>query len=170
LSGEGIATAKRDFCIDVIPCSAEKLVFEKKYDIVLMRHTLEHINDPVAVVKNIYENALNEGGIFFLVLPRFDSLDHFIMKKFSNVLDMPRHRTHFSLKGILLLLKRSNFSLRRFYGHEAPSFYFSSYMWKIRHQKTPAKKLLCWLVAPIYAALFSLSFFKPNSMYIVAKK
>jgi len=170
LPGEGIVTAKQNFCIDVTPCAAEKLVFDKKYDVVLMRHSLEHINDPVAVLKNIYENALDDAGVLFLALPRFDSLDHCVMKNFSHVLDMPRHRTHFTKKGLLLLLKNLNFSLIRIYGSEAPSFYFSSYLWKIRHQETFVKKFLCLLASPVYTALFLLSFLKPNCMYVIAKK
>jgi SAM-dependent methyltransferase len=170
LPNEGIVTAKQKFGIDIIPCSVEKLVFDKKYDIVVMRHVLEHINDPVAVVRNIYENALNDGGIFFLVLPRLDSMDNNIMQQFSYTLDMPRHRTQFSKKGILLLLENAKFSLVQFYGHNAPSFYLFSYLWKIKYQESLIKKFIHTLMFPIYGVLFLLSFLKPNCMYIIAKK
>jgi 2-polyprenyl-3-methyl-5-hydroxy-6-metoxy-1,4-benzoquinol methylase len=170
LPNEGIVTTKQNFGIDIIPCGVENLTFDKKYDIVVMRHALEHVNNPVSVIHNIYANALNEGGILFLILPRFDSLDHSIMKKFSQILDMPRHRTQFSKKSLLLLLTNAKFIPVRFCSSEAPSFYMHSYLWSIKHQKSAIKKLLYLLAFPIYGVLFPLTFFKPNCMYIIARK
>lgn len=41
----------------------------KRYDNIIMTHVLEHLNDPVAVLRRINEEWLAEGGRFFLVCP-----------------------------------------------------------------------------------------------------
>ncbi|MCZ4280504.1 class I SAM-dependent methyltransferase [Kiloniella laminariae] len=41
----------------------------KKYDNIVMTHVLEHLDDPVAVLKRVNNEWLNDSGKFFLVCP-----------------------------------------------------------------------------------------------------
>lgn len=41
----------------------------RRYDNIIMTHVLEHLNDPVKVLRRINEEWLAEGGRFFLVCP-----------------------------------------------------------------------------------------------------
>lgn len=47
----------------------EKASLPKSYDNIVLTHVLEHLNDPVLVLKRINEEWLAEGGRFFLVCP-----------------------------------------------------------------------------------------------------
>ena len=47
----------------------EKAILPKRYDNIVLTHVLEHIDDPVLVLKRINEEWLAEKGRFFLVCP-----------------------------------------------------------------------------------------------------
>ena len=47
----------------------EKAILPKRYNNVVLTHVLEHLDDPVLVLKRINEEWLAEGGRFFLVCP-----------------------------------------------------------------------------------------------------
>lgn len=47
----------------------EKATLPKCYDNIVLTHVLEHLDDPVAVLKRINDEWLSEGGRFFLVCP-----------------------------------------------------------------------------------------------------
>lgn len=47
----------------------EKATLPKRYNNVVLTHVLEHLDDPVLVLKRINEEWLAEGGRFFLVCP-----------------------------------------------------------------------------------------------------
>lgn len=47
----------------------EKVKLPRQYDNVILTHVLEHLDDPVLVLKRINDEWLTEGGRFFLVCP-----------------------------------------------------------------------------------------------------
>jgi SAM-dependent methyltransferase len=47
----------------------ENAVLPTKYDNIVLTHVLEHIDDPIAVLKRINDEWLSENGRFFLVCP-----------------------------------------------------------------------------------------------------
>ena len=47
----------------------EEAVLPARYDNIVLTHVLEHIDDPIAVMKRINDEWLAEGGRFFLVCP-----------------------------------------------------------------------------------------------------
>ena len=47
----------------------EQVTLPKKYKNIVMTHVLEHISDPVAVLKRVNDEWLDEDGRFFLVCP-----------------------------------------------------------------------------------------------------
>lgn len=47
----------------------EEVTLPKKYDNIVLTHVLEHIEDPVKLLKRINDEWLAEGGRFFLVCP-----------------------------------------------------------------------------------------------------
>ncbi|MGR9186918.1 class I SAM-dependent methyltransferase (plasmid) [Rhizobium leguminosarum] len=70
-SDEAIAIAKRDlgegliFINDVF----EGVTLPRRYDNILLTHVLEHLDDPVGVLRRVNEEWLSEGGRLFLVCP-----------------------------------------------------------------------------------------------------
>jgi len=47
----------------------ENVTLPKRYDHIILTHVLEHLDDPVLVLKRINDEWLAEGGRFFLVCP-----------------------------------------------------------------------------------------------------
>ena len=47
----------------------EEVELPRRYDNIIMTHVLEHIDDPVRVLKRVNDEWLTEGGRFFLVCP-----------------------------------------------------------------------------------------------------
>ncbi|GAA6203346.1 class I SAM-dependent methyltransferase [Thalassotalea sp. SU-HH00458] len=47
----------------------EDVELDKKFDNIVMTHVLEHIDDPIAVLKRVNEEWLTDEGRFFLVCP-----------------------------------------------------------------------------------------------------
>ena len=88
--------------------SAAELTDE--YDAVVFQHSLEHVAEPAAEVAAA-RGLLRVGGLLLVSLPNFGSWQR---RRFAGRwfhLDLPRHRTHFSPRGLELLLRRQGFEL-----------------------------------------------------------
>lgn len=70
-SNEAIEIAKGSIStpIDYYNSRFEEVVLPRKYDNIVLTHVLEHIDDPVAVLKRINQEWLSDKGRFFLVCP-----------------------------------------------------------------------------------------------------
>jgi 2-polyprenyl-3-methyl-5-hydroxy-6-metoxy-1,4-benzoquinol methylase len=55
--------------VKYINCLFEDISFTNKYDNIILTHVLEHITDPVSVLKKINDEWLSDTGVFFLVCP-----------------------------------------------------------------------------------------------------
>ena len=70
-SGEAIEEARRKLGENVhfIHSTFETATLPRRYDNIVMTHVLEHLDDPVRVLKRVNDEWLAEGGRFFLVCP-----------------------------------------------------------------------------------------------------
>lgn len=70
-SGEAIVAAKAKLGdkLTYIHSLFETATLPKRYDNIVLTHVLEHLDDPVRVLKRVNEEWLAEGGRFFLVCP-----------------------------------------------------------------------------------------------------
>jgi len=70
-SDEAIAIAKQSLGdkITYINALFEEVALPKKYDNIVLTHVLEHLDDPVLVMKRINDEWLSDQGRFFLVCP-----------------------------------------------------------------------------------------------------
>ena len=70
VSDEAIEIAKKDFPkVKFINSLFETADLPAKYDNVILTHVLEHLDDPVSVMKRINNEWLSDSGRFFLVCP-----------------------------------------------------------------------------------------------------
>jgi SAM-dependent methyltransferase len=79
-----------------------------EYDAVVFQHSLEHVLDPAEDLARA-RGLLRQRGLLVVSLPNFGSWQS---RAFGSVwfhLDLPRHRTHFTAKGLELLLRESGF-------------------------------------------------------------
>jgi 2-polyprenyl-3-methyl-5-hydroxy-6-metoxy-1,4-benzoquinol methylase len=70
-SGNSIEIARNNIgtAAEFIQDSFENVVLNKKYDNIIMTHVLEHLDDPILVLKRINNEWLSEKGRFFVVCP-----------------------------------------------------------------------------------------------------
>lgn len=70
-SDEAVEIAKKEFGAKVkfINSLFETVTLPAKYDNIILTHVLEHIDNPVAVLKRINDEWLTDNGRFFLVCP-----------------------------------------------------------------------------------------------------
>lgn len=65
----GVARMALPESVSFINSRFEDAVLPRKYDNIILTHVLEHIDDPVAVLKRINDEWLADGARFFLVCP-----------------------------------------------------------------------------------------------------
>jgi 2-polyprenyl-3-methyl-5-hydroxy-6-metoxy-1,4-benzoquinol methylase len=82
-SGTAIEEARSRFAERVTFCHAtfEKANLPRRYDNVVLTHVLEHIDDPVAVLRRIDREWLAPGGRLFLVCPNANAASRQIAVK-----------------------------------------------------------------------------------------
>lgn len=64
-----VATKSLGNSVQIVNNLFEKVELPKKYDNIILTHVLEHLDDPVKVLKRINEEWLTDSGRFFLVCP-----------------------------------------------------------------------------------------------------
>jgi 2-polyprenyl-3-methyl-5-hydroxy-6-metoxy-1,4-benzoquinol methylase len=78
------------------------------FDAVILWHVLEHVPDPAATLARCAD-LLRDDGLLILAVPNYGSAQARILGKHWFHLDVPRHYTHFSERGLLALLERTSF-------------------------------------------------------------
>ncbi len=70
-SDAAIAEARQKLgpAVQLINARFEDVVLNRRYDNIVMTHVLEHLDDPILVLKRVNDEWLAEGGRFFLVCP-----------------------------------------------------------------------------------------------------
>ncbi len=109
-SHSAVQYAKKSYGIDLERAFIEEWRFDHTYDVIAMRHTLEHVNKAEEVLRSIFETALPDRGLLYLKLPRADSWEARLFKRYWHGYDLPRHRIHFTSSGIKKLLLKIGFS------------------------------------------------------------
>ncbi len=70
-SGEAIALAKKEFgdTVKFVHALFEEASLKERYDNIILTHVLEHIDDPVSLLRRVNTDWLSDRGRFFLVCP-----------------------------------------------------------------------------------------------------
>lgn len=78
------------------------------YDAAVFRHSLEHTPDPLADLIATHA-ALAPGGLVAITVPNFSNWQPRRLRSRWYHLDVPRHRSHFTRAGLVMLLDRAGF-------------------------------------------------------------
>jgi 2-polyprenyl-3-methyl-5-hydroxy-6-metoxy-1,4-benzoquinol methylase len=82
------------------------------FDVITMRHSLEHVHHPLEVLRAAYR-LLAPGGLLVVSTPNIDSLPYKWFGRHWWGLDLPRHLTHFTPDTLQLMLARAGFDVGR---------------------------------------------------------
>ncbi len=80
------------------------------YDASVFQHSLEHTPDPLGDLERLH-GALTPGGLVAITVPNFSNWQPRRLRSRWYHLDVPRHRTHFTPRGLQTLLERAGFEL-----------------------------------------------------------
>ncbi|MBU2600459.1 class I SAM-dependent methyltransferase [bacterium] len=178
-SKSGVEYAKQNYGIILQQRYASDIIFKKKYHVIVIRHTLEHLNDFLGCLKNIYHNGIDDNGCMFIKVPRFDSQEFKLFGKLSSGLDLPRHRVHFTKLGIEKLLIKIGFNKIVIKSEIVPSDIIRSFLYYSKYGKKLFPKIFAvifsrmpYLVKMIFAQIIGtlLSPFAAGRMIITARK
>ena len=82
----------------------------KKYNIITLWHSLEHIHD-LAKALNQINQSLDKKGYIFLALPNIDAAEKYFFNQNWVAYDAPRHLYHFNEKSLRKLLSVHGFEI-----------------------------------------------------------
>jgi SAM-dependent methyltransferase len=101
----------REYCQCIgINVAADISQVEGTFDAVVMNHALEHIIDPVTLLRDIHR-LLNPGGVVMIRVPDFDSLWSSVLKDRWCWFQPYAHYFHYTQRSLRQLLEQSGFRI-----------------------------------------------------------
>jgi SAM-dependent methyltransferase len=83
----------------------------KKYDLIILRHVLEHTYDPVSLIQYLGK-YLSDSGILYIEVPNLDSGCAKFFKKYCPLFYVPRHIFHFTAKSLVLVIDEAELNYK----------------------------------------------------------
>lgn len=111
VAGVELSESARQYCHNVgLDVRRSIDDFDKKFDAVIMNHSLEHFTNPRKIISEI-QHKLNDKGLLILRVPAFDSVWSRLMKHYWIWFQPQNHYFHFSKKSLKLLVEIFNFRI-----------------------------------------------------------
>ena len=159
--------AKKNTGREIYSTIQEAQKTNKKYDVITMWHSLEHVLDLSSTVKFLHNSTKKKGKIVVAV-PNHKSFDAKYYKNFWAAYDTPRHIWHFDQKSIINLFEKEGFILEKKRRMMWDAFYIS-----ILSEKHKRNRLIYFRAAIIGAVSNFLSLFTGESSsltYVFSKR
>ncbi len=83
---------------------------QEKYDVITLSHVIEHVPDPLNLLRSIYR-LLKPGGSLWLETPNLASLGHQRFRENWRGLEPPRHLVLFTSDSLRLALRQAGFEM-----------------------------------------------------------
>jgi SAM-dependent methyltransferase len=83
---------------------------ESSFEVITMRHSLEHVHQPLTVLRAAHR-LLVPGGKLIVAVPNIDSLPYKWFGQCWRGLELPRHLSHFTPDTLQLILARAGFDV-----------------------------------------------------------
>ena len=99
-------TARRALGIEIVATPVEALRADARFDLIIMFHVLEHIGEPVALLRECAKR-LAPGGRLITNVPNFSSWQSRFAGSNWLHLDVPRHLVHFTPQTLTATLERA---------------------------------------------------------------
>ncbi len=124
--------ARERYGLEVFNDYVENFDPESCYDVILLRHSLEHFENPATVLAKIH-TLLADDGLILLVVPNIDCLGRYLFgTDWSWIL--PWHCNFFNPQSIRSILQSAGFSDMTLYQTPSPLYFFDSLGRKLNTQ------------------------------------
>lgn len=94
--------------IKTLNTNFESAALNNIYDVVILNHVLEHLDNPKLILKKCFQ-VLSKGGLVFIDIPNFGSLASRLWKSKWKYRLLDEHNWHFTHKSLSKLLRITGF-------------------------------------------------------------
>jgi SAM-dependent methyltransferase len=143
-------------------------VVETEYDVVVLRHVFEHVDDPILALKNI-KRLLKPFGKVLILSPNLNSWAMYVAKE-KWTWNLPEHRYHWTDKSLKLLMEANGFEVIEMRGIFSP---FGLPLCLGKNIKTPLLRKLLFpftFLVGIALEFFAIPFKKTNNILAIGSK
>ena len=116
--------ARRQYGLTVHNCYVEELDLPGKFDVVVLRHILEHLEHPAAIIDSVRQ-LLKDDGVILLVVPNIDCIGRKIFGRHWEWV-LPWHCNFFTPRSIVNLAESCGFTAVTTYQSPSPLYYGES--------------------------------------------
>jgi len=103
-------TGRTRFAVEIVSTSIEELPADARFDLIILFQVLEHIGEPVALLKECGKR-LAPGGNLIINVPNFGSWQAWFAGSKWLHLDVPRHLVHYTPQTLATTLDRAGLRL-----------------------------------------------------------
>lgn len=117
--------ARQRYGFRVLPCYVEDLESGESFDVVTMRHVIEHFEDPYAVLAKV-RSHIRKDGLLVVVVPNINCIGRYLFDTDWSWI-LPWHCIFFSPRSLAALLERAGFQVLKSYQTPSPLWYPDSF-------------------------------------------
>ncbi|MCX8011120.1 MAG: class I SAM-dependent methyltransferase [Ignavibacteria bacterium] len=109
ISTDACKYAKENFGVEISNCDLENFTINKKYDLIYLSHSLEHLPNPTRTCNQIHD-LLSKSGKAWIIVPNISSIERYIEGNNWDAWSLPYHLFHFNKSSITYLLRNCGFN------------------------------------------------------------
>lgn len=119
-----IARSRHGFT--VFQTFVEGLATDSKFDVIIIRHVLEHLGDPLQVLAQL-RSHLNDNGLLLVIVPNIDCIGRILFQEYWTWV-LPYHCHFFTPLSLKTLLARAGLAVVKNYQTPSPLWYPESFL------------------------------------------
>lgn len=116
--------ARRQYGLTVHNCYVEQLDLPGKFDVIVLRHILEHLEQPSVIINSV-RRLLKEGGVILAIVPNIDCIGRKIFGRHWEWV-LPWHCNFFTPRSIVQLTDSCGFTPVTTFQSPSPLYYGES--------------------------------------------
>jgi SAM-dependent methyltransferase len=116
--------ARANYGLTVHNCYVEELALTKKYDVIVLRHIIEHLENPSTIIKNVTK-LLHPDGVLLLIVPNIDCIGKRLFGRYWEWV-LPWHCNFFTPSSLQSLVEQCEYTVCSTYQSPSPFYYAES--------------------------------------------
>jgi len=98
--------------LEIFQGTVSDIPSNKRYDAITLSHVIEHVQDPVGLLRECRRRLRPQTGNIVITTPNINGLGHWWFKGYWRGLEVPRHLFLFSSAALISCVTRSGLSVR----------------------------------------------------------